>query len=1375
MTASNAFTDPSQGEPADVGRGNVYQQLPKSGCWNVFISHTSEFTEYPVEESYIRRVVEWVETTNHKPKYMKLFPAVPEPGSSYDVEVVRECHVYVGIHGMRWGSPLPDVPEMSHVEQEYETAKRIGIPRLLFLLDENSSEHCLPEEKPMDAMYAERQKAFRQRLTTEDGNIYKLFSSPDDLKAKVKDALLELEKRSGYCKWSWPKPWDFSGYRESKRKDFVGREWLFNEVRRWVNGDDNPSSGTQALLIGADYGVGKSAFLAELIVNHTKDIPVAAHYFCQADLEKTLNPAVFVCSIAWQLKEALPAYRQAIEAESAKDLREWLDETNQSRDPKSAGDTFDQAVLAPLMTIPSPPKPMLLVVDALDESLDLRSVNTNVDSPTIVELLATFANRMPPWLKLLATSRPRNDVLEKLGQAFTLKPLNPISNIEDLEHYCKNRCDREPLKAKIEAAGLSTSSVATFLSRQEQSGGKFLYVSLVLSDLESRESYNLQLNHPEDLNNLPRDLAGFYGKFFRRRFPTDESYALSRSILGILCEIREPIGMNELTAILKRSEQEIGTSLKILQDLLRLQPVAQVAGGGSMNELLYSFGHVSLMQWLDEKDEHRTHRADRFAVNRSEANKQLMEWAMLEADNNHAHASEYLVRHLESHIPIDRIQSLLINLLTCFRWLEAKARITGISSLLRDYERLERPTAETSKLEQILRQSFHILNNNGEDWNGSRQLASQLLARINAQWASPFWEQFRATCQDWLRSYQLPRPLWPSLQSDDSLIQTYSFPGSVKSIFSCFKDLVAVGYGEESISIDILDIRSLSITSRPIRLNTIVTAISASPDGRLVLGCEDGKVYSCAESEEQSSDYMPVAPKFDLSIPIKELRCVGKKGLVIKAKDGSLHYYDLNSKTHVELQDKIQWVTAFTVLRDGHIIVANKFGEVYRILPFISSTCLIEKDGKPPTVTSILELADDRLAFGCFDGSIKVFNPETTIPATQTGITAHKECVTTMCMLGIDKLISGSSDGMIRIWDLASMRCIQFLDGHSAGSGISCLLPLNESTILSGGSDRTLKVWRVQTDSTKEKKILGHGLISSAAAIDNNSIVYTTARPSIHLSALDSVQCFSTVQPQRTCSLAIFSKEHIVAGSDNGRIQIWSMTSQELKFCFEFQAHSDQIQALAVLPGKLVSGSDDTKIRIWRISSDGADCIHTLHGHNEWIRSLLVLADGRLASASDDRTTPIRIWDPEGGNQTVCIAGISGPVRAFAALPNGLAIASNDSFLAIYDLPNLEMQAECIPSAAEPPVFELKSRRRCDFRAFSGLKISSLIYIEKYKLLCGSAGRIIFTYCPDNIASHPSIAFVSDHEISTLVHVPMTSTIIAGDKSGRLHWIDLST
>ena len=94
------------------------------------------------------------------------------------------------------------------------------------------------------------------------------------------------QKPKGRSDWTWPQPWDFTLYRSEKRQGFVGRQWLFEEVRAWAT---NPKS-EQALLIGADYGVGKSAFLAELLDTGAAGLPVVAHHFCRADISDTLAP-----------------------------------------------------------------------------------------------------------------------------------------------------------------------------------------------------------------------------------------------------------------------------------------------------------------------------------------------------------------------------------------------------------------------------------------------------------------------------------------------------------------------------------------------------------------------------------------------------------------------------------------------------------------------------------------------------------------------------------------------------------------------------------------------------------------------------------------------------------------------------------------------------------------------------------------------------------------------------------------------------------------------------------------------------------------------------------------------------------------------------
>jgi hypothetical protein len=124
-------------------------------------------------------------------------------------------------------------------------------------------------------------------------------------------------------RWSWPQPLDFGPYRSFRREGFVGRSWLFEEVRAWAMTEGAAAGRPRAQLIEAEYGVGKSAFLAELVDTQAAGIPVVAQHFCQFDAISTLAPGRFVSSIAAQLAAALPAYRDAIEAVAAAGHQRW--------------------------------------------------------------------------------------------------------------------------------------------------------------------------------------------------------------------------------------------------------------------------------------------------------------------------------------------------------------------------------------------------------------------------------------------------------------------------------------------------------------------------------------------------------------------------------------------------------------------------------------------------------------------------------------------------------------------------------------------------------------------------------------------------------------------------------------------------------------------------------------------------------------------------------------------------------------------------------------------------------------------------------------------------------------------------------------------
>lgn len=164
-----------------------HQQFP----WRVFLSHTSELRMHPVGGSYVDRAEEGVIAAGHVPVSMKFFPAVHVGAEDYDKKKLEGCNVYVGIYGLRWGSPVRGNPEVSYTEQEFDFATAIGIPRLIFTLDTSSTEHGLPAEALVDFEYATKQQAFLSRVR-ECGLITKSYKNPDDLRWLVERSLREL-------------------------------------------------------------------------------------------------------------------------------------------------------------------------------------------------------------------------------------------------------------------------------------------------------------------------------------------------------------------------------------------------------------------------------------------------------------------------------------------------------------------------------------------------------------------------------------------------------------------------------------------------------------------------------------------------------------------------------------------------------------------------------------------------------------------------------------------------------------------------------------------------------------------------------------------------------------------------------------------------------------------------------------------------------------------------------------------------------------------------------------------------------------------------------------------------------------------------------
>ena len=159
--------------------------------WRVFISHTSELRDFPRGMSYVAAVERAISAAGHVIVDMTDFAAADQPAALVCAARVRECDVYVGVLGTRYGSPVRDRPEVSYTELEFGIASDAGVDRLMFLLDTGAEDLGIPPAALIDREFGARQDAFRRRVQ-DSGLTTHSFAGPAGLGQLVERSLREL-------------------------------------------------------------------------------------------------------------------------------------------------------------------------------------------------------------------------------------------------------------------------------------------------------------------------------------------------------------------------------------------------------------------------------------------------------------------------------------------------------------------------------------------------------------------------------------------------------------------------------------------------------------------------------------------------------------------------------------------------------------------------------------------------------------------------------------------------------------------------------------------------------------------------------------------------------------------------------------------------------------------------------------------------------------------------------------------------------------------------------------------------------------------------------------------------------------------------------
>ncbi len=232
------------------------------------------------------------------------------------------------------------------------------------------------------------------------------------------------------------------------------------------------------------------------------------------------------------------------------------------------------------------------------------------------------------------------------------------------------------------------------------------------------------------------------------------------------------------------------------------------------------------------------------------------------------------------------------------------------------------------------------------------------------------------------------------------------------------------------------------------------------------------------------------------------------------------------------------------------------------------------------------------------------------------------------------------------------------LEGHKDGVNAVIFTPDNKY-IITGSSDKTIKVWDIKTG--KEKKTLtGHGdyITSLSITRDGKYLASSSWDGTVLIWSLKKWKILTTLEGKFSYinSVAFSPTDKIIAfGGTDKKIFIFDYMLGELVQTLE--GHTDTINAVTFSPdGSLIaSGGSDQTIRLWDVRT--GNLIKTINGHKDIVKSLVFSPDGKfLVSGSWDGT--IKVWNVKTGTLIKTLKGNALFVNGLAVSPSGEYLAS---------------------------------------------------------------------------------------------------------------------
>eukprot|EP00850_Spirogloea_muscicola_P018245 SM000165S02206 [mRNA] locus=s165:102031:106956:- [translate_table: standard] len=244
---------------------------------------------------------------------------------------------------------------------------------------------------------------------------------------------------------------------------------------------------------------------------------------------------------------------------------------------------------------------------------------------------------------------------------------------------------------------------------------------------------------------------------------------------------------------------------------------------------------------------------------------------------------------------------------------------------------------------------------------------------------------------------------------------------------------------------------------------------------------------------------------------------------------------------------------------------------------------------------------------------------------------------------GYALLATASKDHSVRVWDCESGRCLAVGSGHMGAVGGVAFARRKPSFLVSGSSDRTLKVWSL--DGVLDAKGSGGDHVGplklasrATTAAHDKDINAVAVSPNDALACSGSQDRTARVWRLPELAPGVVLRGHkrgvwcvefspvdqaVLTASGDKTLRIWSLADGACLRTLEGHSGSVLKAAFVSHGTQVVSAGADGLLKLWTVRS--SECLGTFDHHDDRVWALAVAADGEmLASGGSDAL--INIW-----------------------------------------------------------------------------------------------------------------------------------------------------